>query len=554
MDVITVIERSGGLATRADLIRATSRADVDRAVARGSLRRVGHGRYALPGVEQAAAAAHRLNGHLSLTSAAVHHGWEVKTVPPLPHVVFPRKRNVPRLGRREVVVHRADLGPDDVAGIATSRELTLLQCLRSLPDDEALAIADSALRHGEISTLRRVHGVRSRGGERQGTTHRGTGRCARREPLRVRHARHLPPGARPVRHPAAGPVGDHFWACPDLVDRKHRIVIECDSWQWHGDRKGFLKDVRRYTLLSADGWTVLRFTWDDVMLRPAWVRDVLSRAVGVDARTEVHRCVACGRVNRPASATSVRAPTADRGCRAGAGGSTVDRPGGAMSQPTPEPVPPAVRAQILATEHWGLLAVRSQTWSEVIGRITSQLMFTSATLLFLALAGQALSYSPTFRLLAIALGLTLLIAGTLTSFRVHNASQEDYMFIKGMNRLRAAYLDIDPTLAPYFITGLTDDDDGIGQTYTMGATRRSASQVLSSSGMFIIVVNTLVAAGVAAFVLWPAGGWVAAVGAVVVGAAHFAVWIWLGWRAWQVNIDPAHVRFPAQAPGSEQVS
>jgi len=28
---------------------------------------------------------------------------------------------------------------------------------------------------------------------------------------------------------------------------------------------------------------------------------------------------------------------------------------------------------------------------------------------------------------------------------VHNASQEDYMFIKGMNRLRAAYLDIDPT-------------------------------------------------------------------------------------------------------------
>ncbi|WP_457190232.1 hypothetical protein [Nocardioides sp. P5_E3] len=51
-----------------------------------------------------------------------------------------------------------------------------------------------------------------------------------------------------------------------------------------------------------------------------------------------------------------------------------------------------------------------------------------------------------------------------------------------------------------------------------------------------------------------AGGWVAAVGAVVVGAAHFAVSIWLGWRAWQVNIDPAHVRFPAQAPGSEPVS
>ena len=216
-----------------------------------------------------------------------------------------------------------------------------------------------------------------------------------------------------------------------------------------------------------------------------------------------------------------------------------------MTEPPPEPVPASVRAQILATEHWGLLAVRSQTWSEVIGRITSQLMFTSASLLFLALAGQAMSYSPTFRLLAILLGLTLLVAGTLTSFRVHNASQEDYMFIKGMNRLRAAYVDIDPSLTPYFITGLTDDDDGIGQTYTLGSTRRSASQVLASSAMFIVVVNTLVASGVTAFALWPLGGWVTVLGAVIVGAAHFAVWIWLGWRAWQVNIDPAHVRFPA---------
>lgn len=43
--------------------------------------------------------------------------------------------------------------------------------------------------------------------------------------------------------------------------------------------QGILKDVRRYTLLTADGWMVLRFTWDDVMLRPGWVREVLARAV-----------------------------------------------------------------------------------------------------------------------------------------------------------------------------------------------------------------------------------------------------------------------------------
>ena len=224
-----------------------------------------------------------------------------------------------------------------------------------------------------------------------------------------------------------------------------------------------------------------------------------------------------------------------------------------MAQPMPEPVQPepardpvpdGVRAQILATEHWGLLAVRSQTWGEVMGRIASQLMFTSASLLFLALAGPAMDFSGTFRLLAILLGLTLLVAGTLTSFRVHNASQEDFMYIKGMNRLRAGYIDIDPTLAPYFITGLHDDVEGVLQTYSMGVRRRSASQVLASSAMFVVVVNTLVAAGVTAFVVWPTGTWPTAIGAAVVGVAHFAAWIRVGYVGWQVNIDPAHVRFP----------
>jgi hypothetical protein len=210
----------------------------------------------------------------------------------------------------------------------------------------------------------------------------------------------------------------------------------------------------------------------------------------------------------------------------------------------PEPVPESVRAQILATEHWGLLAVRSQTWSEVIGRITSQLMFTSASLLFLALAGQAMSYSPTFRLLAIVLGLTLLTTGSLTALRVTNASLEDYMFIKGMNRLRAAYLEIDPSLAPYFISGTTDDEAGIVHTYTMGQPR-NVTQVLASAAMFITVVNTIVPGGVAAFVVWPLGGWAAALAALVVGGANFVAWLLVGKRGWERNSLPELVRFPS---------
>ena len=58
----------------------------------------------------------------------------------------------------EIVAHFRDLLPDEISGgIATNVEVTLDQCLRSLPFDEALVVADSALRHGTTpATLRRV--------------------------------------------------------------------------------------------------------------------------------------------------------------------------------------------------------------------------------------------------------------------------------------------------------------------------------------------------------------------------------------------------------------
>jgi very-short-patch-repair endonuclease len=286
VDVVSAVERMGGMATRAGLIRATSRADVDRALRHRDVVRVGQGRYALPVVDAAASLAFRVNGHLSLTSAALHHGWDVKSVPAKPHVIFPRNRNVPKAWRAEVMLHRGDLGPDDVSGMATNRELTLLQCLRMLPDDEALTIADSALRHGEAATLRRVlaqvEGAGSAKVRRIGL--QADARAANPFESVTRAICLQVPGLEVT--PQLVLSTDHYWACPDLVDRHRKLVVECESYEWHGNRKGFLKDIRRYTLLSADGWTVLRFTWDDVMFRADWVREVLVRAVG-DTRTEL---------------------------------------------------------------------------------------------------------------------------------------------------------------------------------------------------------------------------------------------------------------------------
>lgn len=85
---------------------------------------------------------------------------------------------------------------------------------------------------------------------------------------------------------------------------------------------------------------------------------------------------------------------------------------------TQDPLDPGVRAQILATEHWSLLATRSQTWSEVMGRITAQFTFASVSLVVLALTVQVVGVTDSFRLLAIWLGLSVLVTCSLTALRV----------------------------------------------------------------------------------------------------------------------------------------
>lgn len=153
------------------------------------------------------------------------------------------------------------------------------------------------------------------------------------------------------------------------------------------------------------------------------------------------------------------------------------------------PVPASVRAQLLATEHWSLLASRSTTQSEVLTRINMFLTLVSAGLVSLALVGQATGFSDAFVIFAIiVLGFVCLV-GILTQVRVSNVGMEDLMYVLAMNRLRGAYVDLDPGVAPYLMASPHDDEAGIGQTYYFLGKRSDLSHVAGSSMVFISVVN-----------------------------------------------------------------
>jgi very-short-patch-repair endonuclease len=278
MKVERVLTELGGVATRQVLVEATSRRAFDAAVAEGSIVRDVHGRYALPVASESFRAANRLVGVVSHRSAALHWGWELKSSPPEPDVTVRRNRVITAERREGVALHRADLAPGDVHGSVTSMERTLTDCLRSLPFDEALAVADSALRHRAVTRsqltelARRVRGPGAPQARRVAAE--ATDRAA--NPFES-VLRAIALDVEGLALKAQEVIADRSGrGRPDLVDRERRLVVEAESHSFHSRRGALRRDCRRYTKLVLLGWRVLRFAWEDVMFEQGYVRECLE--------------------------------------------------------------------------------------------------------------------------------------------------------------------------------------------------------------------------------------------------------------------------------------
>jgi hypothetical protein len=122
------------------------------------------------------------------------------------------------------------------------------------------------------------------------------------------------------------------------------------------------------------------------------------------------------------------------------------------------------RMQILATEHWSLLATRSLTYTESFSRVSMFFSVLSGAVISLALIAQAGRFGQVFLVAAILLLSTVLFVGIATIGRLMDINLDDLRWVAGMNRLRNAYLALHPELEQYFITGWHDDTRGISLT------------------------------------------------------------------------------------------
>lgn len=223
----------------------------------------------------------------------------------------------------------------------------------------------------------------------------------------------------------------------------------------------------------------------------------------------------------------------------------VDEPADSGSAEVPSAPDPAEsdamlarRAQMLATEHWGLLAARGTAQSEVLARITIFLTLVSAGLVTIGLLGQATGFGGWFTGAALAILGFLALVGIMTQARVFNVAEEDLMYVVAMNRLRGAYVDLDPGIEKYFLAAIADDMAGSQLTYSF-LRRRNFSHLFGSSFMLIMVVNACVIGLLTGSVIIALGGsvgWAIAAGVLVglllmVGFARYGYWTYReAWR------------------------
>jgi hypothetical protein len=160
-------------------------------------------------------------------------------------------------------------------------------------------------------------------------------------------------------------------------------------------------------------------------------------------------------------------------------------------------------AQILATEHWSLLAARSLIWSEASNRATVFLTVLSASIIALALLADATGFGPQTTTLALVLLPIVLLLGVATYVRLVRINTEEFQLILAMNRLRNAYLKIEPGLAPYFTTSHHDDELGVMATYMVEDPSRPSfvAHFLTATPTIVATVVAALAAVIAVLVL-----------------------------------------------------
>ncbi len=266
-----------------------SRQQIEHLIARGALVKLGHGVYRLRGAparEDTALWHAVLATGGSLMGAAAAYVWQL--IPDFPdriEVLLPAHRRVTppaNVRLRRLVAEAGDVTERFRLPI-TTRARTILDCaaFRSVPD--SVALVDRALSQHWL-TLNQLE----RRLERPVAGNRSLRRILRTQ-LAGAEAESERRLHRVLRQAGIGGWTANYCVVArgrtvariDVAFVAARLAIEVDGLAYHSDVSRFQRDRTRQNDLVQLGWTVLRFTWRDIVERPAYVLATIRRQLAI---------------------------------------------------------------------------------------------------------------------------------------------------------------------------------------------------------------------------------------------------------------------------------
>ena len=283
---LSTIEELGHIATRRQLVaRGFSGYALTTAVRRGEIRRIRRGWYASSEGRGDRAEAVRVGGRLSHSSAARDYGlWpgfdtrlHITVTRGASRLRWRRQPSfdTPDNSERETVVHWVRRGRQDLTSTRTWR-VGLVECLRQMvattDEETAIACLDTAMAVHKLKEhdIRRIFRTQPKRSRRLAALAR-VGSDSGPESIVRQRLKYI--GVRPAQQVSVPGVG----LVDMLVDGF--LVIEIDGRMYHSDPSAFENDRRRDALLTAAGFTVLRFSYRQVMFDWPFVVGVIRDCV-----------------------------------------------------------------------------------------------------------------------------------------------------------------------------------------------------------------------------------------------------------------------------------
>ena len=283
MEVVEALTSLGGTARWIELREHVSQRSLERAVHDKRIVRIGRGVYRLSNLPEPESVPPGVYSHV--TAAEI---WELGVLhkTKVTHITVPRTRriDVPK----DTKVHCVDLPPAATDGRTTRPLQTVLDCARMCRFDEALAIADTAVRVRMVTKPALVEAAARLRGNGSPQARRVAALCDERShsPLESALRSLLIEAGLTFFEPqyAARSASGDVLAKVDLGDPVTGVLLEADSFLFHGHRGQLEWDARRYNVLIAHGYLVLRFTYEHVLGDGDWVVETVKRTLALRGR------------------------------------------------------------------------------------------------------------------------------------------------------------------------------------------------------------------------------------------------------------------------------